>query len=69
MVYLEQKWLCQHGPNGKCSHCLDNDYISNIKHVSFTHFLDEKKLKCKGVHPPSAKCYNCTPPSEVQLTI
>lgn len=33
------KWLCQHGPNAKCVHCLDAQFISDAAHVSFDNFL------------------------------
>jgi nuclear protein localization family protein 4 len=43
-----KKWLCQHGPNGKCPHCVDDSSILNIKHISFDEFLHQSKEKCKG---------------------
>lgn len=27
--------------------------------------MEEKKLKCKGQHPPEGRCNNCLPPQEV----
>ena len=63
------KWLCQHGPNAKCVHCLDREYISDAAHISFDHDLEEKKLKCKGVHPSDVKCNNCLPPSQIRYEV
>jgi hypothetical protein len=36
----QTKWLCQHGPHAKCVHCLDKEFISDVAHVSFDHFLE-----------------------------
>lgn len=67
-LYLE-KQMCQHGPTAKCLHCVDKDFIRNVKHVSFDHYLAEKKLKCKGVHPPEVKCNNCLPPVAMRYNV
>lgn len=61
--------LCQHGPNAKCVHCLDAEFISDAAHISFDQFLEDKKLKCKGVHPSEVKCNNCLPPSKIQYEV
>jgi nuclear protein localization family protein 4 len=61
--------MCQHGPTAKCLHCVDKNFISNVAHVSFDHFLAEKKLKCKGVHPTDVKCNNCLPPMAMRYIV
>lgn len=63
------KWLCQHGPHAKCVHCLDKEFISDTAHISFDQFIQDKKLKCKGVHPAEVKCGNCLPPSEIRYEV
>lgn len=45
------KWMCQHGPGAKCLHCLDKQFISDTAHISFDQYIQDRKLKCKGVHP------------------
>jgi nuclear protein localization protein 4 homolog len=61
--------LCQHGPNAKCIHCLDNEFITDAAHISFDNWLAERKLKCKGVHPSDVKCNNCLPPSQMRYEV
>lgn len=34
-----EKQLCQHGPTAKCLHCIDKNFINNVAHVSFDHWL------------------------------
>lgn len=46
------KHQCKHGPNEKCSNCVQTQDLSNFKHESFEHFLSEMKAKCKGKHKP-----------------
>ena len=59
------KWQCMHGPNGKCTYCLDSNLIQNTKHISFDAYLNKSKQNCK--HPVEAKCNNCMPPSELNF--
>lgn len=66
---LLDKQLCQHGPTAKCLHCIDKNFINNVAHVSFDHWLGERKLKCKGVHPPEVKCNNCLPPVAMRYKV
>lgn len=40
-----------------------------MAHVSFDHWLAEKKLKCKGVHAADVKCNNCLPPTEQRYKV
>ena len=30
---------CNHGPTTKCIHCFDSQFISDVAHVSFDHYL------------------------------
>ena len=63
------KWLCQHGPNARCVHCLDKDFISDAAHMSFDHFLEEMKLKNKGFYSSDGKCNLWVPPSQVRYEV
>ena len=40
-----------------------------MAHISFDHYLAEKKLKCKGVHAADVKCNNCLPPTEQRYKV
>lgn len=44
---------------------MGSEFLSDVKHINFDAWIEEKKLKCKGVHKPEARCNNCLPPSEV----
>ncbi len=46
------KATCKHGPNEKCINCTVSKDDKITKHVSFEHYLIEKKIKCKGQHKP-----------------
>ncbi len=65
MYPLERKWQCTHGPNGKCTYCIESNLIQNTKHISFEAHLNRNKVNCK--HQKEAKCNNCMPPGEMDF--
>lgn len=48
---------------------MDTQFVQNTKHISFDTYLSELKLKCKGVHPPTARCNYCTPLTEISYKV
>lgn len=55
------KQHCNHGPNGKCIHCLGKEFIASAKHISFDQYWHDRTLKCASLHPRTEKCPHCTP--------
>ena len=45
---------------------MGEEFIENAKHINFDAWIEDKKLKCKGVHAPDTRCNNCTPPIDVK---
>ncbi len=42
LYYIKQelKYKCQHGEDGKCSNCIEIEFISNAKYISFDQFIN-----------------------------
>ena len=55
-------WMCNHPKGVTCIKCLKNNFVAGIKHVSFEHYMADRKAKCE--HPPEATCLGCLPPAE-----
>ena len=41
----ELKYTCQHGEGGKCPNCINKEYISDAKHISFDQYINDRKQK------------------------
>lgn len=55
-------WMCTHPKGVTCIKCLKDNFVAGIKHVSFEHYMANRKAKCE--HPPEATCIACLPPAE-----
>ena len=53
-------YTCNHPPGQRCANCAANDIkIKDARHLSFEHFVEDIKMKCKRKHTSDQKCQDC----------